>query len=125
MNTPLAPKPYDEMPYAGDGKGYRPGDWMFYKHEDGQCGDWDNCHGHLYVVLPNHALFDLGSRAANCTMKNDRIHRCWIISGEAPNWTASKNGLTCTAGAGSILCQPIAHQPGWHGFLRNGVLEGD
>lgn len=81
------------------------------------CQYWDNCDGqHLHVVLPNGIRWDIDSRASNCTMKEDRLHRCWIRTGEPPNVTAGKNGFTCSAGAGSILMGD------YHGFLRDGVL---
>lgn len=60
-------------------------------------------------------------QSSNCTMPEDRQqekHHCWIIEGEIPNITVSKNGITCGAGAGSILIG------NYHGFLRNGYLEG-
>ncbi len=56
----------------------------------------------------------------NCTMPEDvfqQRHHCWIIEGELPNITVSKNGVTCGAGGGSILIGV------YHGFLRNGFLE--
>jgi hypothetical protein len=58
------------------------------------------------------------SRASNCTMPQDDVHKCWVRHGEAPDITVDKNGHTCAAGGGSILT------PKWHGFLRNGWLEG-
>lgn len=57
------------------------------------------------------------SVASNCTRKDDKIHKCWVREGIAPNITVGKNGDTCSAGAGSILIE------GYHGFLRNGVLD--
>lgn len=57
-------------------------------------------------------------RASNCTMPDDKVHKCWVRHGEAPHITVDKNGHTCAAGAGSILT------PHWHGFLRNGQLQG-
>lgn len=76
---------------------------------------WDNDkEPHLMAVLPNGHYWDIDSRASNCTMPNDRLHRCWCRHGEVPNITVDKNGLTCSAGAGSI-------QSGdYHGFLING-----
>jgi hypothetical protein len=80
-----------------------------------ECYYHDNCDGtHLTVVLPNGEYWDIDSRANNCTMKEDRIHRCWIRHGEPPNVTVDKNGPTCQAGAGSIMAGS------YHGFLRNG-----
>ncbi len=43
-------------------------------------------------------------------------HKCWVRTGDAPYFTVGKDGVTCSAGAGSILV------PEWHGFLKNGVL---
>jgi hypothetical protein len=98
-----------------------PGD-MYYAawyHPDGYC-HWDNCkhdpRGHLIVVLPNGHTWDLDGRASNCTMKEDKLHRCWVKHGEAPQITVDKNGLTCGAGAGSILVKD------YHGFLIDGEL---
>jgi hypothetical protein len=71
---------------------------------------------HLVVRLPNGHVWNIDHRASNCTMKLDYEHRCWIRHGEPPNITVDKNGLTCQAGAGSILAGD------WHGFLRNGEL---
>jgi hypothetical protein len=95
-----------------------PGDLYFVNyHDPGQCPFWDNCDGkHLRAILPNKYEWDLDGRANNCTMKEDRIHRCWIRTGNPENGiiNVGKSGLTCSAGAGSISV------PGYHGFLRNG-----
>ncbi len=118
-SIPLAPFTYDKMPYAGDGQGYRPGDWFVWHHSDNdRCPDWDNCVDLIFVVLPCRCLFSCSHRASNCTLPNDRLHRCWVISGSLPNITLSKAGLTCAAGAGSI-----GHEH-WHGFIQNGQLVG-
>jgi hypothetical protein len=83
----------------------------------GGCPYWDNCDGrHLHVVLPNGHDWDCDSRCSNCSLRDDRTHRCWIRTGEPPLVTAGKSGHTCSAGAGSIAA------PGWHGFLRDGQL---
>lgn len=79
-----------------------------YKGQDGRS---------LCVVLPNGHEWMIDGRASNCTKPQDREHRCWVRHGEPPVLTVDKNGNTCAAGAGSIGV------PGWHGFLRNGVLE--
>jgi len=71
---------------------------------------------HIEVVCPNGRTWSIDSRASNCTMKDDRVHHCWIRHGEPPNLTVDKNGLTCQAGAGSIQAGD------YHGFLRDGVL---
>lgn len=46
-------------------------------------------------------------------------HRCWVRHGDvrAGNVHVDKNGVTCNAGAGSIISPD-----GWHGFLHNGYL---
>lgn len=78
---------------------------------------WDNeVEPHLMVRCPSDRDWDIDSRASNCTLPNDRLHRCWVRHGEPPNLTVDKAGLTCSAGAGSIGL------PNWHGFLRNGEL---
>jgi hypothetical protein len=76
---------------------------------------WDNHLGPvLCAVLPNGWEWVIDSRASNCGSPDDRLHRCWCRHGEPPNITVDKNGLTCSAGAGSIMGGD------WHGFLRNG-----
>lgn len=75
----------------------------------------------LEVIVPN-GISDKGrawspdERASNCTMKEDKIHRCWIRHGVPPEITVDKQGHTCKAGAGSIMVGK------WHGFLKNGYL---
>lgn len=111
--TRLAEKCFFDL----DRTGLQPGDWMFYQHHpDHPCDDWDNCTRHLYLVLPCGCLFDCGRRASNCGNPTDRLHRCWVVEGAPPNVSLTKNGHTCTAGAGSI------GHPHWHGFLKGGVL---
>ena len=56
----------------------------------------------------------IDSRCSNCTLPDDDKHACWVRSGEPPHITVGKNGTTCAAGAGSIICGS------YHGFLRNG-----
>jgi hypothetical protein len=76
---------------------------------------WDNQEGpHLMAILPNGDHWCIDSRANNCTLPNDRTHRCWVRTGEIPNITVGKSGPTCSAGAGSIL------SGNYHGFLTNG-----
>lgn len=87
-------------------------DWMiqpngWYRGPDGHC---------LIVKVPGNHDWMVDSRANNCTLPNDNEHRCWVRHGLVPNITVDKNGLTCQAGAGSILV------PNWHGHLRNGFL---
>lgn len=77
---------------------------------------WQNeIEAHLIVKTPG-GDWDIDSRASNCTLPNDKLHRCWVRHGEPPNIDVNKSGITCKAGAGSIIVG------GWHGFLRNGYL---
>ena len=86
-------------------------DWM---HGD-KCPYWDNCDGrHWVVVLPNKEMHDINARASNCTMPQDREHRCWVVHGDISTLTLDKSGNTCGAGAGSIK------RGNWHGFIRQG-----
>lgn len=84
----------------------------------GEChSGWSNCDGrHLNAVLPNGQHWDMDSRATNCTLPNDTVHRCWVRHGDPVTGLihVDKQGLTCSAGAGSIAA------PGWHGFLHQG-----
>lgn len=82
---------------------------------------WDNeTEPHLLVRCPNGEStrdWDIDSRCSNCGKPEDRLHRCWVRSGEPPVLTVSKGpGTSCDAGHGSILL------PHWHGMLENGVL---
>jgi hypothetical protein len=70
---------------------------------------------HLIVNTPGGS-WDIDSRASNCTLPQDKVHRCWVRHGEPPNVTVDKNGVTCNAGAGSII------RGNYHGFLQNGYL---
>jgi hypothetical protein len=75
---------------------------------DGRC---------LIVKLPNGNDWTIDGQASNCTMPDDhqqKLHHCWVRHGEPPNITVDKNGVTCAAGAGSILSGD------YHGFLVNG-----
>lgn len=84
-------------------------DWLedFHVGPDGRC---------LVVKTPG-GDWVIDSRASNCTLPNDKEHKCWIRHGTAPDITVDKNGKTCAAGAGSIGIGT------YHGFLRNGHLE--
>lgn len=69
----------------------------------------------LHVITPG-GLWNIDSRASNCTMPYDYDHRCWVRHGQPPMITVDKQGVTCTAGGGSIQCGDF------HGFLRDGEL---
>lgn len=101
--------------------------WSPWFHSHGHelhCMYWDNCkdpRGHLICKLPGPHDWDIMSRAANCTMPEDKLHRCWILHGDPSKGETvhvDKDGLTCQAGAGSIAL------PNWHGFLHGGELVG-
>ncbi len=69
------------------------------------------------VKLPDGETWYIDSRAANCGLPKDNVHKCWVRHGEPPKLTVNKKGNTCKAGMGSIQTK------NYHGFLRNGVLE--
>lgn len=74
--------------------------------------------GRYLIVKTPGGDWAIDSRASNCTMKDDDAHRCWVRHGKPEDGTlhVDKNGHTCAAGAGSILCGT------YHGFLHNGHL---
>jgi hypothetical protein len=79
--------------------------------------DWDNqTEPPLMCRTPSGSDWCIDGRASNCTMKEERTHRCWVRHGVPPNIHVDKNGHTCQAGAGSIV------SGNWHGFLHNGQL---
>lgn len=89
----------------------------WYHHDDKCFEGWENCDGyHCTVVLPNGSHWHVQSRACNCTLPNDNIHRCWVVHGRGASMHVDKGGHTCAAGAGSVLVT------GWHGFLVHGEL---
>lgn len=82
---------------------------------DAKWAPWKGADGRsLSAKCPNGDIWNIDSRATNCTMPTDDVHRCWVRHGEPPNITVDKNGVTCRAGAGSIQAGD------YHGFLRNG-----
>lgn len=71
----------------------------------------------VVCVLPDGHHWHIDSFANNCTKPDDKEHRCWVRHGSKPGVIhVDKNGLTCSAGAGSIAT------PEFHGFLHNGEL---
>jgi hypothetical protein len=84
-------------------------DYSGFAGPDGKC---------LHVRLPGKHDWMVDSRASNCTKPDDKEHRCWVRHGDPKtgNVHVDKNGLTCDAGAGSIVV------PGFHGFLHNGHI---
>lgn len=93
--------------------------WRAEWYEDHYTGFDGKC----YVVMTPAGPWIIDSEASNCTRKGDKTHRCWCREGLAPNLTVSKNGNTCSAGAGSILMTKAGgHKCDFHGFLRGGYL---
>lgn len=74
----------------------------------------------LAVLLPNRRTWLVDSRASNCTMPDDNVHKCWVRHGDPRTephlLTIDKDGVSCSAGAGSIQADD------YHGFLHNGAL---
>lgn len=72
----------------------------------------------LYVMLPDKRTWFIDGRARNCTLPDDKVHRCWVRHGRPEDGTlhVDKNGVTCDAGAGSIDTGTF------HGFLHNGFI---
>jgi hypothetical protein len=71
----------------------------------------------VICVLPDGTHWYIDSRANNCTMPADTVHRCWVRHGTLDGSIhVDKNGNTCAAGAGSIATSR------YHGFLHNGEL---
>ena len=77
---------------------------------------WDNKSDDYLTVVTPGGEWNIDQRASNCTLPEDRLHRCWVRHGEPPNVTVDKRGVTCSAGGGSI------QQPRYHGFLQSGWL---
>lgn len=79
---------------------------------------WVGEDGRILCVKTPGGDWIIDSRASNCTMKDDMAHRCWVRHGKPEDGTlhVDKNGKTCSAGAGSIVCGS------YHGFLHNGHL---
>lgn len=71
------------------------------------------------VCIGHHWYIDY--RASNCTMKEDKVHRCWVRHGTiGERLTVDKAGNTCQAGGGSFFMDGQK----WHGFLQDGWLRG-
>jgi hypothetical protein len=73
--------------------------------------------GRYLIVKTPGGDWAVDSRASNCTRPDDNEHRCWCRHGTVPDIHVDKDGNTCAAGAGSIMCGD------YHGFLRHGYLE--
>lgn len=88
--------------------------WWMRKHEGSRTGP----DGLYLIVKTPGGDWAVDDRASNCTMPNDDVHRCWVRHGDPRVGIVhvDKNGNTCNAGAGSILCGS------YYGFLRNGEL---
>lgn len=82
--------------------------WDAYKGADGLC---------VCIQTPDGEWI-IDSRASNCTLKQDNVHKCWVRHGDPKTGDlhVDKSGVTCSAGGGSIQCG------NYHGFLHNGYL---
>lgn len=79
--------------------------------------EWDNLPNRpAYGIKTPGGIWYPDKRAKNCTLPDDREHRCWVIHGEPPNLTINKLGHTCEAGNGSVLLGS------WHGSVSDGYL---
>jgi len=80
---------------------------------------WVGADGQAWMCKTPGGEWHIDGPASNCTDKEGQTrgeHKCWVRHGVAPDFTIDKNGKTCSAGAGSILCGS------YHGFLQNGYL---
>jgi len=79
---------------------------------------------HLHAVLGCGCTWDIDAQASNCTRPGDLSHKCWVRHGDPTDpqgevkFHVDKQGETCAAGAGSIICGCRAY----HGFLHHGQL---
>jgi len=116
FHTPLWVNPLDGTLYTRQGRAEAPGMMFdaFWLHDH---PEWCGPDGRsIHVVCPDGHTWCIDSRASNCTMPEEKAHKCWVRHGDPPNLTVDKNGMTCAAGAGSI------QTPKWHGFLTGGIL---
>lgn len=90
-------------------------DAAWFHHRPEWCGPDGRS---LVVVCPDGRQWMIDSRASNCTMPDDKVHKCWVRHGspEAGDLHVDKDGVTCAAGAGSI------DTGGYHGFLHHGAF---
>jgi hypothetical protein len=92
---------------------------MWYDlQDDGTYKQFKGPDGRRLNVMTPGGDWCIDWRASNCTMPYDNEHQCWCRHGVPPEVTVDKIGHTCAAGAGSIV------RGSYHGFLRNGYLEG-
>lgn len=93
--------------------------WWLHDLEGGMLGGPTADGRVLMVKCPNGREWCIDGRASNCGSPKDDKHKCWIRHGEPPDLVVDKNGLTCSAGAGSIAAGD------YHGFLgTNGAKPG-
>lgn len=87
-------------------------------YPDGETHLWVHAgpDGHVLCVKTPGGHWIVDSRCSNCGSPHDDEHACWVRHGEVPKITVDKQGLSCSAGGGSIQCGDF------HGFLREGFL---
>lgn len=125
-------------PFTDDDPWQLTWDMIYRRSDSGEVGIWEDMpvgavrelswlRSRTHMIGPDGRAIEcktpggdwwIDNRASNCTMPDDRVHRCWVRHGRPEDGTlhVDKNGHTCAAGAGSIAL------PKWHGFLHNGVL---
>lgn len=87
--------------------------------------EWQGRDGIALQVMTPDGEWHVDGRANNCTMPDDKVHRCWVRHGDPRTGyvTVDKEATpefpTCNAGAGSIWMKA---PDGWHGFLYRGYL---
>jgi hypothetical protein len=80
-------------------------------------GPYKGADGLSVVCVTPAGHWHIDFRATNCTLPEDKVHRCWVRHGtRGGEIHVDKNGNTCAAGAGSIA------MTGFHGFLHHGEL---
>lgn len=88
--------------------------------------DWCGRDGLALNVVTPGGEWHVDSQANNCTLPDDKEHRCWVRSGDPRTGYVhvdkdSKVQRTCQAGAGSIWINKDGPRD-WHGFLYRGFL---
>jgi hypothetical protein len=72
----------------------------------------------LVVKCPDGYEWAVDQRCRACTLPTESHHHCWVRHGSPEDGSLhiDKDGLTCGAGAGSIMTGK------WHGYLDHGLL---
>jgi hypothetical protein len=92
-----------------------------YNREEGPKSYWTGEDGMCLSVVCPGGVWCIDSRASNCDMREDDIHRCWVRTGVPPELHVGKDGNTCGAGAGSIWIR-MGSPDSYHWFIHHGQL---